>query len=60
MRYIVLALGLLMVLAGALWTFESFGWIGDGEQVRDTQATFAPVLAGLGVALVFVTARRRR
>lgn len=60
MRFIVLALGLFMAVAGALWAFESFGWIGDGEQVRGTQSTLAPVLAGLGVALIVVSARKQR
>lgn len=59
MRFIVLAVGLFMVVAGGLWAFESFGWIGDGGQVRGTQSTLAPVLAGLGVPLIVVSVRKQ-
>lgn len=47
-----------MLVTGVLWSLESFGWIGDGAQVSGTQSTLAPLLAGLGVALIIVTARK--
>lgn len=58
MRWVALALGALMVLAGGLWAFESFGWLGESaKEGEQFWATAGSVLAGLGVALIWVTAR---
>ena len=57
-RYLALALGILMVLAGAVLAFQAFGWIaGSSMEGEQFWATVGSVLAGLGVALVFVTVR---
>lgn len=59
MRALLVALGVLMVLAGALWTGQGLGWIG-GSAMSDVEiwAIIGPILAGLGVALVFSALRR--
>lgn len=61
MRALLVALGVLMVLAGAVWTGQGLGYIG-GSPMTDQEiwAIIGPVLAGLGVALVFTAVRRRR
>ena len=60
MRGLFVALGVVMVLVGALWTGQGLGWIG-GSPMTDQSiwAILGPVVAGLGVALVIVAARRR-
>jgi hypothetical protein len=60
MRWIMVALGVLMTVAGGLWVFESFGWIEGAKEGEQFWATTGSVLAGLGVALVWVAARPRR
>lgn len=60
MRALLIALGVLMVLAGAVWTGQGLGYIG-GSPMTDQEiwAIIGPILAGLGVALVFTAVRRR-
>ncbi|WP_249216328.1 hypothetical protein [Nocardioides palaemonis] len=60
MRALLIALGVLMVLAGAVWTGQGLGYIG-GSAMTDQKiwAIIGPILAGLGVALVFTAVRRR-
>jgi len=60
-RYLVMALGGVMTVAGALFTLQGLGYV-DGGAMSDEQfwATAGPVLAGLGVALVYVTVRGPR
>jgi hypothetical protein len=59
-RPLLIVLGLLCVLAGAVWTFQGLGYL-EGSPMTgvDTWAMIGPVVAGLGVALVIVAARRR-
>lgn len=56
-----LALGALMLVVGALWTFQGLGYVKGspmtGEQVW---AVIGPILAGFGVALMIVGLRGRR
>ena len=49
-----------MVVIGAVWTFQGLGYL-EGSAMTDQSiwAILGPVLAGLGVALVIVAARRR-
>ncbi len=58
MTYVGIALGALMVLAGGLWTGDGLGWFGE-----PSGSSFAPVLgpllAGFGVALLWVLVTRR-
>ena len=61
MRWLFLAIGVLMVVAGAIWASEALGWIsGSAKEGEQFWATTGSVLAGLGVALVWVTARPRQ
>ena len=47
-----LAIAVLMVLVGALWTGQGLGWIGGSSMSDDsTWAIIGPIVAGLGVAL---------
>ena len=48
-----LAVAVLMVLVGALWTGQGLGWIGGSSMSgQSTWAIIGPLVAGLGVALV--------
>ena len=61
MRALLVALGVLMVLAGAVWTGQGLGWIGGSAMSgQEVWAIIGPVVAGLGVALVFSALRRPR
>ena len=60
MRPLLIALGAAMVLIGAVWTAQGLGYL-EGSAMTDVQmwAIIGPLVAGLGVALVIVGARRR-
>lgn len=58
-RVIATALAIVMIVAGVLWTAEGNGWIGNTAPSRGA-ATLGPILAGLGVALAWVSLQRRR
>jgi hypothetical protein len=54
-------LGLLMLVVGAVWTFQGLGYL-EGSPMTgvDVWAVIGPLVAGLGVALVIVGLRGRR
>ncbi|GIM64634.1 hypothetical protein Pve01_83760 [Planomonospora venezuelensis] len=60
MRPLGIVLGVIMVLMGAVWTFQGLGYL-EGSAMTDQSiwAVIGPILAGFGVALVIVSARRR-
>lgn len=60
MRGLGIALGAIMVLMGAIWTFQGLGYL-EGSAMTDQTlwAVLGPILAGFGVGLVLVSARRR-
>ncbi len=60
MRALSIALGAVMVLTGALWTFQGLGYL-EGSPMTDQSAwaVIGPMLAGLGVALIVVAVRRK-
>lgn len=60
MRPLRIALGAIMVLVGAVWTFQGLGYL-EGSPMTDQTlwAILGPLLAGLGVAVVLVAVRRR-
>ena len=59
MRPLFLVLGGLLVVVGAVWTFQGLGYLeGSAMTGVDTWAMIGPIVAGLGVALVIVAARR--
>ena len=60
MRAVPIALGAMMVVVGAIWTFQGLGYL-EGSPMTDQTlwAILGPLLAGLGVGLVLVAVRRR-
>lgn len=60
MRALWIAMGTIMVLVGAVWTFQGLGYL-EGSAMTDQTlwAVLGPILAGLGVGLIVVSARRR-
>lgn len=61
MRPLSVALGAVMVLVGAVWTAQGLGYL-KGSPMTDesTWAILGPLVAGLGVGLIVVAARRRQ
>ena len=60
MRPLLIALGVAMMLMGGLWTLQGLNVItGSAMSDQATWAIIGPLVAGLGVALVFVAARGR-
>ena len=59
-RAVGLFLSALMILVGIVWTFQGLGYL-EGSPMTDQSiwAILGPLVAGLGVALVIVSARRR-
>ena len=57
-RTLPITLGLLMLVIGAVWTFQGLGYLGGSPMTGvETWAVVGPIVAGLGVALVYVGAR---
>ncbi len=55
---VVIALGLVMTVVGALWTGQGLGYFGGSPMTGETAwAIIGPVVAGLGVALLYVGLR---
>ena len=60
MRPLLLILGGLLVAVGAVWTFQGLGYLeGSAMTGVATWAIIGPIVAGLGVALMIVGARKR-
>ena len=60
-RAVGLGLAGLLVLVGAIWTFQGLGYI-EGSFMTDnkTWSVIGPVVAGLGVALGIVVVQGRK
>jgi hypothetical protein len=59
MRPLLVVLGGLLVVVGAVWTFQGLGYLeGSAMTGVDTWAMIGPIVAGLGVALLIVSFRR--
>jgi hypothetical protein len=56
----LIIIGVLAAAAGALWTLQGLGYV-KGSPMTGVSfwAVVGPIVAGLGVALVIVGARRR-
>jgi uncharacterized membrane-anchored protein YitT (DUF2179 family) len=60
MRPLLIALGVIMVLMGALWTLQGLNIVtGSAMSDQSMWAIIGPILAGLGVALIITAARRK-
>jgi hypothetical protein len=58
-RGIGIPVGLVMVVFGALFTFQGLGYVGGSAMTGSSfWAIVGPLIAGLGVALLIVSARR--
>ena len=56
-----MGVGALMILVGAVWTLQGLGYLeGSPMTGEEMWAIIGPVVAGLGVALVWVAFRGRR
>jgi hypothetical protein len=53
-----ITLGVLMVVVGAVWTFQGLGYL-EGSPMTGVElwAVVGPIVAGLGVALAYVGLR---
>lgn len=59
LRVIAVVLGALMAVAGLLFTLQGLGYVGGSSMTGESfWAIVGPLIAGLGVALVIVGARR--
>ena len=60
MRALGIALGAVLVITGAVWTFQGLGYL-EGSPMTDQTlwAVLGPILAGFGVGLIVVAVRRR-
>lgn len=60
MRALFIALGVAMVLTGAVWTLQGLDVISGSEMSGvEVWAIVGPLVAGLGVGLIVAAARRR-
>jgi hypothetical protein len=58
MRTSLIIVGLLMLVVGAVWTFQGLGYLEGSEMSGESfWATVGPIVAGLGVALSWVAWR---
>jgi hypothetical protein len=54
-RTVPITIGLVMVVVGALWTFQGLGYLeGSAMTGVEVWAIIGPLVAGLGVALAYV------
>lgn len=59
-NWILTALGVLLVLAGAVWTLQGLGYIGGSFMSgASVWAVIGPIVAVAGIALLWVSLRRR-
>ncbi len=60
-RSVAVLVGLVLALAGALFTFQGLGYVGGSVMTGETfWAIVGPIIAGFGVALVLVGMRGSR
>ena len=57
-RTVPITLGVVMVVIGAVWTFQGLGYLkGSPMTGVELWAILGPMLAGLGVALAYIGVR---
>lgn len=60
LKVVGLAVAGLMVLVGALWTFQGLGYVeGSSMTGEKTWSVIGPIVAGLGVALMIAIMGRK-
>jgi hypothetical protein len=60
-RWLYLAIGVLMLMVGAVWTLQGLGYLGGSAMTGErTWAVVGPVVAVVGLVLVVVGSRARR
>ena len=60
-RRVAITVGVLMVVVGAVWTFQGLGYLkGSPMTGVETWAVIGPIVAGFGVALAYVGLRGAR
>jgi hypothetical protein len=60
MRWVWLVLGIVLVLAGAVWTLQGLGVLGGSSMSNDTKwAVIGPVVALAGLVVTFAGGRAR-
>ena len=60
MRPLLIALGVVMILMGGLWTLQGLNIVtGSAMSDQSMWAIIGPIVAGLGVALIITAARRK-
>jgi hypothetical protein len=60
-KILPLVIGVLMVVGGAIFTFQGLDYLeGSAMSGSDFWAIVGPIIAGFGVALLFVTFQNRR
>ncbi len=60
-RTLAITLGVLMIVVGAVWTFQGLGYLkGSAMTGVETWAIIGPLVAGLGVALSYIGLRGAR
>ena len=58
MKTLLIVVGALLTLAGLLWTMQGLGYLGGSVMTGEsTWAIVGPIVAGLGVALLYVALR---
>ena len=61
MKALAAGIGALMILVGLVWTLQGLGYLEGSPMTGETMwAIIGPVVAGLGVALVWSAFRGRR
>ena len=61
MKALAAGIGALMILVGLVWTLQGLGYVEGSPMTGETMwAIIGPVVAGLGVALVWSAFRGRR
>lgn len=61
MKALGMGIGALMILIGLVWTLQGLGYLEGSPMTGDEKwAIIGPLLAGIGVALVWVAFRGRR
>ena len=61
MKALGMGIGALMILIGLVWTLQGLGYLEGSPMTGDDKwAIIGPLVAGIGVALVWVAFRGRR